>query len=62
MTNGDKVRRMEDEDLSKKVLAGQCACCIYQITGCSSDPQDCFDGVLQWLKQEIVEDDKRRCD
>lgn len=59
MTNGDMVRKMTDEDICNRVLAGQCNCCIYQFTGCSSDIKDCYDGVLQWLKQEVVEDDKR---
>ena len=54
-TNGDKVRLMPDEELSRRVVAGQCACCTYQDIGCLEDPQACFDGTLKWLEQVAEE-------
>lgn len=54
MTNGDRVRNMTDEELAD-VLQGQCACCAYQLTGCTE--KECKDGALSWLKQEGSEDD-----
>lgn len=53
MTNGDRVRQMKDEDLAD-VIQGQCACCAYQLTGCTE--RECKDGAYAWLKQEVRED------
>lgn len=53
MTNGDKIRAMTDEELAD-VMQGQCACCAYQLTGCTE--KECKDGAYKWLKQEVIED------
>ena len=53
ITNADKIRQMTDEELAD-VLQGQCACCAYQLTGCTE--RKCKDGVYEWLKQEVGED------
>lgn len=49
LTNGDIVRQMTDEELAD-VMQGQCACCAYQLTGCTE--RECKDGAYKWLKQE----------
>lgn len=56
MTNADRIRQMTDEDLAD-VLQGQCACCAYQLTGCTE--RECKDGAYEWLKQEVKTDDER---
>lgn len=53
MTNADKVRQMTDEELAD-IMQGQCACCAYQLTGCTE--RECKDGAYKWLKQEARED------
>lgn len=53
MTNGDRIRHMSDEELAD-VMQGQCACCAYQLTGCTE--KECKDGAYEWLKQEVSED------
>lgn len=49
MTNADKIRQMTDEELAN-VLQGQCACCAYQLTGCTE--KECKKGAYEWLTQE----------
>lgn len=59
MTNADKIRQMTDEELAS-ILCGQCTCCAYQITDCTEKQYvGCEDGVLEWLKQEVLDDDKQ---
>lgn len=53
MTNGDCIRRMTDEELAD-VMQGQCACCAYQLTGCTE--RECKDGAYECLRKEAVED------
>lgn len=52
-TNGDRIRQMTDEELAD-VMQGQCACCAYQLTGCTE--KECKDGAYEWLKQKERED------
>lgn len=52
-TNGDRIRQMTDEDLAD-IMQGQCACCAYQLTGCTE--KECKYGAYEWLKQEVNED------
>lgn len=53
LTNGDRIRQMTDEEHAD-VMQGQCACCAYQLTGCTE--KECKDGAYEWLKQEVSED------
>lgn len=48
-TNADVIRSMTDDQLAH-CLAGQCAVCVYQMTGCTE--KECVEGVLKFLKQE----------
>lgn len=52
-TNGDRIRQMTDEELAD-VMQGQCACCAYQLTGCTE--RECKDGAYEWLKQEACDE------
>lgn len=52
-TNADRIRQMTDEELAD-VMQGQCACCAYQLSGCTE--KECKDGAYEWLKQELSED------
>ena len=54
ITNADRIRQMTDEELAG-IMQGQCACCAYQLTGCTE--KECKDGVYEWLKQEAECDD-----
>lgn len=56
LTNGDIVRQMTDEELAD-VLQGQCACCAYQLTGCTE--RECKNGAYEWLKKEVEKNDER---
>lgn len=49
MTNADRIRQMTVEELAD-VMQGQCACCAYQLTGCTE--KECKDGAYEWLKQD----------
>jgi hypothetical protein len=52
-SNADKIRAMDDEELAD-VLQGQCACCAFQLTGCTE--KECLDGAAEWLRKEADED------
>lgn len=58
-SNADRIRQMTDEELAD-VMQGQCACCAYQLTGCTE--KECKDGAYEWLKQEVSEDETERTD
>lgn len=53
-SNADRIRQMTDEELAD-IMQGQCACCAYQLTGCTE--KECKDGAYEWLKQEVKTDD-----
>ena len=53
-SNADRIRQMTDEELAD-VMQGQCACCAYQLTGCTE--KECKDGAYEWLRKET----DRRC-
>ena len=52
-SNADRIRQMTDEELAD-VMQGQCACCAYQLTGCTK--KECKDGAYEWLRKEADED------
>ena len=56
MTNGDKLRRMTDEQITDKLVSNPCSVCVYEIEDCTTDQTlKCADGVLAWLKEEAKE-------
>lgn len=55
ITNGDRIRKMTDEELADK-LTDKCAVCAYHYAECETKFCICEEGVLKWLKQEVSED------
>lgn len=58
MTNGDRIRRMTDEEFVKSIGLA-CKRCAYYKVGhgeCSGQDKEYADGNLEWLKQEVSED------
>lgn len=56
MTHADRLRQMTDEELVKSIGLA-CKRCVYRtdrIGECAD--QDCTNGNLEWLKQEVSED------
>lgn len=49
-TNADRIRKMKDEELAD-IMQGQCACCAYQLIGCTE--KECKDGAYEWLMKEV---------
>jgi hypothetical protein len=61
MTNGDKIRQMNDEELAEWSL-NICNSCVYKSECCTyisikeqngSHDEGCKDGILAWLKSEV---------
>lgn len=50
-TNGGKIRRMTNEELAKLLSQDSCKTC-------HCHEQECIEGHLEWLKQEVGGDDK----
>lgn len=52
-TRGDKIRQMSDEELAQVAYFDFCA-------GVCNDPvrcgQNCYEKILEWLRQEVTED------
>lgn len=54
MTNGDKIRKMNDEELAQMILDWQfepCNSCEYK--GMSGKKFNCKLGVIGWLQKEV---------
>ena len=56
MTNGEKIRNMDDEQLAE--LIHKCACCEYVHDGKKCAIDNCTAGIVKWLQKEA--DDGRR--
>ena len=54
-TNGDRIRKMTDEQLACYIR--QCACCEYEHDGEKCVLDNCTAGIVKWLKKEAHEDD-----
>lgn len=54
MINVDKIRNMTDEELAEFLDNSQCAHCAYE-EGCD-DNAECSRGILEWLRNEVNED------
>lgn len=52
MTNGDKIRSMDDEGLTQFFLKRQCKCCPVRDICLENRDMSCHDKILQWLKQD----------
>lgn len=57
-TNGDKIRAMTDEELADWLTDGHdnCDICALCSFGACRLESICEEGVLEWLKQEVIED------
>ena len=55
MTNGDRIRQMTDEGLVREFSDSICNI----VENCEKDIS-CYDCKMQWLKQEVSEDDYSR--
>lgn len=55
-TNADRIRQMTDEELAK--IMRSCSFCAYLDKGCQHNGT-CTQGFLEWLKQEVKNDDER---
>ena len=55
LTNGDKIRKMKDEELAELLDNSQCAHCAYE-GGCDENAE-CSRGILEWLQKDVDEDD-----
>lgn len=53
MTNGDRIRKMTDEELCDFLDGFLCN----EIDMCRSEDIDCRDCKMKWLKQEAKEDE-----
>lgn len=58
MTNGDRIRKMTDEELAEMFdiyeIDEVCNCCAYHHN--NSCHNRCYAGILEWLKQEASGD------
>lgn len=62
MTNGDRIRRMTDEELADIIGFNECEDDGYrcpELTGDSHCGGVCRSAFLEWLKQEGQSDDER---
>lgn len=57
MTNGDKIRKMPDEQLAM-VIGRSCIHCVYQHEP-DCTPYDCYSGKVEFLKKEVDEDGRQ---
>lgn len=66
MTNGDKIRKMSDEELAAFItdteIAGDdakgCNMCIYQPFMRCVITNDCYTGIKKWLESEAQPNDR----
>ena len=57
MTNGDKIRSLNDNELADMInTLSPCACCAYRGQNCIENAYRCDEGMLKWLKQEATDD------
>lgn len=57
MTNADRIREMTDEELYELLSPSGCKRCAWKDKVCIDNKEmNCFNGLLQWLKQEVEEE------
>jgi hypothetical protein len=57
MTNGDRIRAMTDEELAAYLTGSMCLI-MNRMTCCNG--MTCEECRLEWMKEEVKENDKRR--
>ena len=55
MTNGDRIRKMTDEELATQLEAFIC----HKVKECRAEDISCVECAMQWLKQEACENDEQ---
>ena len=60
MTNADRIRNETDDEELLYMIGSDCRRCAYA-EGYNGDACGCrcFDGNLEWMKQEVEDDDER---
>lgn len=59
-SNGDRIRKMTDDEELLSAIGTGCYRCAYNNGECDSRyGEGCIAGNLEWLKQEVETDDKR---
>ena len=58
MTNADRIRQMTDEELADFLLETRAICklCKKRDEVCGGAYHECFEGIEEWIKQEVSED------
>lgn len=54
MTNGDKIRQMSNEELTR-MLDGDCHWCKYHIYDINCRDMSCLEGIKAYLDMEVTE-------
>ena len=60
MTNGDKIRQMDNEELAKYLTPAYCVDCPFKGKSyCKKYPPAarCYDSILKWLEEEVKDDE-----
>lgn len=59
LTNGDLIRQMADEELVEDIGLACRHCQYFNMENmiCTEPDKDCTEGNLEWLKQEVGEDE-----
>ena len=60
ITNADRIRAMTDEELAELLnpTASCTDCLVYNRKPCGTDGRSCRDRILDWLRQEAVDDQR----
>ena len=52
ITNGDRIRKMTNEELAEMLHKGYCENCAYRQDDCTDIT--CEEGILEYLNQEVA--------
>jgi hypothetical protein len=60
-SNADKIRAMDDEELAEFLIESRSRCkmCKKHDEICEGAYHECWQGIDDWLKQEVKTDDER---
>jgi len=53
-TNGDKIRKMDNDQLSERLFMG-CKMCGFEYKGEGCSVDNCHEGLVKWLNQEATQ-------
>jgi hypothetical protein len=56
MTNYEKIKAMSVEEMAELIDDSPCNSCNYRQKGFSKCPQECEEGIKEWLESEVEED------